>query len=67
MKDYVKLLIKKKPNSASAYYNTYPEVGRDRSYTSQDSACIGLEVYCKTFLSQGHLEEQCQVNMKVPM
>lgn len=51
----------------SAYYNTYPEVGRARSYKSQGSACIGLEVYCKIFLSQGHLEEQCQVNVKVPM
>jgi hypothetical protein len=51
----------------SAYYNTYPDVGRGRSCESQDSACIGLEVYCKRVLSQGHLEELCQVSMKVPM
>lgn len=65
MKRYVKLLIRKK-KSTSAYCNTYPEVGRGRFCISQDSACIGLGVYCKTLLSQGHLEEQGQVSVKVP-
>lgn len=47
-------IINKGKSSASTYYNTYPEVGRGRFRKSQDSAFIGLEVYCKTFLSQGH-------------